>query len=212
VLQDITIQQQSLSLHPNGAIFWKEKNALLIADVHLGKVSHFRKHGSAVPQQALLDNFIKLDEVLHYFGASTLYFLGDLFHSYINQEWILFEEWVKSKTIKIVLIAGNHDIISPQKFENIGVSVCSERIVDNFLFTHHPKERTGFFNFCGHIHPGVMLSGFAKQRLLLPCFYQSKYQMILPAFGVFTGTHILEFVKDVKIYAVTKNEVILVTD
>ncbi|WP_298541963.1 ligase-associated DNA damage response endonuclease PdeM [uncultured Aquimarina sp.] len=208
--QTIQIQNQTFILHPTGAIFWEERNTLLIADLHLGKVSHFRKHGSAVPQEAILKNFEQLDTVLHAFNPSKVYFLGDLFHSFINNEWVLFSDWISKTKAEFILIVGNHDIISPHKYEEINIKLGSELILDNFLLSHYPEEREGFFNFCGHIHPGVLLGGLGKQRLRLPCFYQKENQLILPAFGEFTGNHTLEPTEKIKIYAITKKEVILV--
>lgn len=209
--QTIQIQNQTFILHPTGAMFWKEKDMLLIADLHLGKIAHFRKHGSAVPQDAILKNFEQLDTVLETFTPSKVCFLGDLFHSFINNEWILFSEWVSKTKVELLLIVGNHDIISPIKYEEIGIKLGLELILDNFLLSHHPEEREGLFNFCGHIHPGVLLEGLGKQRLRLPCFYQKENQLILPAFGEFTGNHTLEITGKVKIYAITKKEVILVS-
>ncbi|MGB5780739.1 MAG: metallophosphoesterase, partial [Eudoraea sp.] len=47
--QTIQIQDQNFILHPSGTLFWQEQATLLISDVHLGKISHFRKFGAAVP-------------------------------------------------------------------------------------------------------------------------------------------------------------------
>ncbi|MBW1298516.1 ligase-associated DNA damage response endonuclease PdeM [Aquimarina litoralis] len=211
MIQTIQIQNQSFILHPSGVIFWEERNMLLIADLHLGKVSHFRKHGSAVPQNAIQKNFEQLDTVIHLFKPSRICFLGDLFHSYLNKEWELFESWITQKSaIEFILVVGNHDIISPHKYEEIGLKVASEILIYDFLLSHHPEKREGFYNFCGHIHPGVLLGGIGKQRLRLPCFYQSEHRLILPAFGEFTGNHMLEPIENTKIYAITQTEVILV--
>jgi len=65
--QSIQIKNQEFILHPHGGIFWVEKSMLLISDVHLGKVAHFRKFGAAVPQKAIHKNFILLDEIVSYF-------------------------------------------------------------------------------------------------------------------------------------------------
>ncbi|WP_299188687.1 ligase-associated DNA damage response endonuclease PdeM [uncultured Aquimarina sp.] len=208
--QTIQIQNQNFILHPTGAMFWKEKNMLLIADLHLGKISHFRKHGSAVPQDAIIKNFEQLNTVIQTFTPSKVCFLGDLFHSFINNEWILFSEWVSNTKAQFLLIIGNHDIISPHKYEEIDIKLGTELILDNFLLSHHPEEREELFNFCGHIHPGVLLEGLGKQRLRLACFYQTENQLILPAFGEFTGNHTLDIIEKVKIYAITKKEVILI--
>ncbi|GAB2763762.1 ligase-associated DNA damage response endonuclease PdeM [Salinimicrobium soli] len=207
--KSVSIHGQNFILHPTGAIFWEEEDLLLISDVHLGKISHFRKYGSAVPRQAILGNFEKLDEVCHFFNPQKIVFLGDLFHSALNKEWIYFEEWLQNISPEVILVEGNHDIISPLKYEALGIRIYEELVLQNFLLTHHPEERSGYFNFSGHIHPGVRISGLARQTLKLPCFFKSPGQMILPAFGEFTGKHILEPKKEDEVYVVTKDEVIL---
>ena len=189
--QAITINQQTFTAHPLGGLFWIEKSMLLISDVHLGKVSHFRKFGAAVPAQAAQKNFILLDEIVEQFQPFQICFLGDLFHSSLNQEWQLFENWVAKTPAEIILVAGNHDIIAPEKFEGLGIQIFQELIIDDFLLTHHPENRGTFFNFCGHIHPAIRLQGFGRQRVKLPCFFKTKNQMILPAFGEFTGNFAL---------------------
>lgn len=196
-------------LHASGAMFWEEEELLIISDVHLGKVSHFRKYGSAVPQQAVMGNFHKMNEVLAFFEPENLIFLGDLFHSSLNQEWLLFEAWLGNIAAEVILIEGNHDIISPLKYEAVGVQLLPELVLRNFLFTHHPEERSGFFNFSGHLHPGIKINGLARQNLKLPCFFRTSHQMILPAFGEFTGKYMLSPKKGDEVYVVTGEEVIL---
>jgi len=206
-LESLKIQNQTFDLHPSGALFWQEKSILLISDVHLGKVSHFRKFGSAVPQNAIQKNFDVMDEAVNLFRPKILIFLGDLFHSSLNMEWHLFEKWASTVSSDIVLVAGNHDIISPLKYEALGIRVASEVQLDGFLLTHHPEKRDGFFNFSGHIHPAVRLSGSGRQTLRLPCFFKSQHQMIIPAFGTFTGTYILQPTETDEVFAVTGDSV-----
>ncbi|RZJ50381.1 MAG: ligase-associated DNA damage response endonuclease PdeM, partial [Chryseobacterium sp.] len=160
-----TIQNEIFILHPSGALFWKEKNLLLISDVHLGKVSHFRKHGVAIPNNAIMENFKRLNTIVEVFAPEKLIFLGDLFHSSKNQEWNLFEEWVSCCVSEITLVAGNHDIINKEHYTKIKVNVVQSLEIDNFLLTHHPTVKEGFFNFSGHIHPGVILRGLGGQSL-----------------------------------------------
>lgn len=204
----IHLHDQSFQMHFSGALFWVEKSMLLISDVHLGKVSHFRKYGAAVPQHAVQQNFDTLSTVVDCFKPRTITFMGDLFHSSINSEWILFEKWVHSITSKIILVSGNHDIISPLKYEDINIKVTSELVLDTFLLTHHPEERNGFFNFSGHIHPAIKLSGLGRQSVKLPCFYKTDAQMILPAFGEFTGSHKLEPCEGCEVFALLGDAVL----
>ncbi|MDT0605881.1 ligase-associated DNA damage response endonuclease PdeM [Croceitalea rosinachiae] len=204
----IRIKNQEFILHPHGGMFWAEKSMLLISDVHLGKVAHFRKFGAAVPQKAIHKNFILLDEIVNDFQPFQICFLGDLFHSSLNKEWQLFENWVQKTPAEILLVAGNHDIIAPEKFEALAIPIFQELIIEDFLLTHHPEERKNLFNFCGHIHPAIRLQGSGRQRLKLPCFFKKQHQLILPAFGEFTGTYTLEPTKKDEVYAIVENEVI----
>jgi DNA ligase-associated metallophosphoesterase len=205
---NLTIKDQTFQLHPLGGLFWQEKSLLLISDVHLGKVSHFRKFGAAVPRKAVHKNFVLLDMLVSNFQPFQICFLGDLFHSSLNKEWELFENWVAKTPSEIILVAGNHDIIAPEKFQQLHIPIFPELVIDDFLLTHHPEEREDHFTFCGHIHPAVKLQGFGRQRLRLPCFFKSKNQMILPAFGQFTGTHALNPSKDDEVYAIVEDTVV----
>ncbi|MEN8789425.1 MAG: ligase-associated DNA damage response endonuclease PdeM [Flavobacteriaceae bacterium] len=204
----LIIENHQFELHPTGALFWPGKKTLLISDVHLGKVTHFRKFGAAVPPSLIRKNFELLDSVMDEFMPSHLYFLGDLFHSYLNNEWQLFENWVAGKSEDITLVTGNHDIISPLKYESIGIVSTEEYVVENFYFTHEPSRKTGMFNISGHIHPAVRLKGKGRQSIKLPCFFKSQDQMILPAFGKFTGTHVLPVKNGNEVFACTKTEVL----
>ncbi|TDW48792.1 putative phosphoesterase [Flavobacterium sp. 270] len=206
----IEIKNQAFILHSSGALFWENKKLLLISDVHLGKVSHFRKHGIAIPNNAIAENFNKLTAVVALFNPEKVIFLGDLFHSSKNQEWDLFEEWVSCCVSEIILVAGNHDVIDKKHYTDINISVLQFLQIDEFLLTHHPTERKGWFNFSGHIHPGVILRGLGGQSLKLPCFYQKENQLILPAFGEFTGKHIMKPDREDIIYAIAEEHIIVI--
>ena len=204
----ITINNQSFILHQSGAVFWEEKKILLISDVHLGKVAHFRKHGMAVPEAAIFENFTRLDSVLTIFDTEIIIFLGDLFHSTINNEWDFFSEWVNKNKQQIILIEGNHDIIAKHKYTELNIEIYSQLLLESFLLTHHPTEKEGFFNFCGHIHPGIKLKGLGRQFLSLPCFFRKTNQLIFPAFGEFTGNSYMIPTENDRVYAIAKDEII----
>ncbi|ADV49179.1 metallophosphoesterase [Cellulophaga algicola DSM 14237] len=205
--ESIVLNGQTFTLHCSGALFWEEKSTLIVSDIHFGKISHFRKHGAAVPQKAIQKNFTLLETIVTQFTPKNICFLGDLFHSSLNAEWILFENWVATTNAQLYLVAGNHDIISPLRYEALNIQVVSEIVTQGFLLTHHPEEREGLFNFAGHIHPAIKLKGIGKQFLKLACFFKSNNQMILPAFGEFTGTFVLQPTKENEVYAIAKEEI-----
>ncbi|WNJ19954.1 ligase-associated DNA damage response endonuclease PdeM [Pontibacter sp. G13] len=183
---------QHLILSPQKAAYWQEESMLLIADVHFGKISHFRKHGHALPQEAMWENVRLLDELMHRFEPQTVCFLGDLFHSDYNSEWKLFAQWCGRQMAQMVLIEGNHDIMHPDVYAKIGMEVRDAWEIGPFRLTHHPEETVDHLNLCGHIHPAVRLTGLGRQALTLPCFFLSKRQMVMPAFGTFTGLHLMQ--------------------
>lgn len=210
MLETIQFGNQKFILHPTGVMFWEEQEMLLISDVHLGKISHFRKYGSAVPHSAISENFKKLTEVVDFFAPKSICFMGDLFHSSLNIEWDLFTNWISQINATCILVAGNHDIISELKYEALGIKIYSEVIQGTILLTHHPEERNGFYNICGHLHPGYKVRGVGRQVLKLRCFYLNKQQLIMPAFGEFTGNYWISPSEGDRIFVITKKEVILV--
>lgn len=206
----IEIENNNFVLHPSGSVFWEEQNILLISDVHLGKIAHFRKHGLAIPENAIVENFNRLDEVVDLFSPEKIIFLGDLFHSKINMEWNLFAYWVHKTNTEIILVEGNHDIIDKQNYVDLNIKIHPELIIEEFLLTHHPNETKGFFNFCGHVHPGIKLKDVGRQSLKLSCFFRKENQLIFPAFGEFTGNYFMKPNENDRVYAIANNEVIRV--
>ncbi|MEN0049174.1 MAG: ligase-associated DNA damage response endonuclease PdeM [Bacteroidota bacterium] len=206
--------QQHFHLHAYKAIYWQEQKALLIADLHLGKVKHFRKSGFAVPSSASNENWDKLIALLLEFKPKQVLFLGDLFHSEYNDIWEELGKLIRQfSAIKFILVKGNHDILSEENYEVVDLEVCEELLLPPFLLTHHPQEANDLphYNLAGHIHPSVRLKGDGKQYLRLPCFYFGLRQGILPAFGSFTGTATIQPKKQDRVFVIVEEEVIEVS-
>jgi metallophosphoesterase superfamily enzyme len=80
----------------------------------------------------------------------------------------------------------------------------------DLILTHEPMNEVpvGFYNLAGHLHPGVKLRGTGKQSVVLPCFYFSKHQGILPAFGSFTGIACLVPKKEDRVFVIAEDKII----
>jgi hypothetical protein len=52
------------------------------------------------------------------------------------------------------------------------------------------------------------MKGKGKQSLKFPCFYFTDSEAFMPAFGKFTGLHIIEPVKIASVFAIAENQVI----
>lgn len=205
------LQGQTFQLHPFKAIFWEERQSLLLADLHLGKVSHFQKNGFPVPQGASQENWDKLYSLLIDFAPTEVIFLGDLFHSTYNAVWEDLLSLIQQfSNIKFILVVGNHDILDIEKYEQSGMSLYESLKLPPFILTHHPLETadTSRYNLAGHIHPSVILQGSGRQRLRLPCFYFGKWQGILPAFGAFTGTANVAVQKGDQVFVISEELVL----
>lgn len=208
----ISLCGEELLLLAEKALFWPSKSALLVSDIHLGKVSHFRKAGIAVPMNASISNYTVLQDIILQYSPSDLYILGDLFHSVYNQDWERFKEFISQfSSVSSHLILGNHDILSSQEYDSTILKIYQEPIaVGPFMLSHHPIEKhtSDDYNLCGHIHPCILLKGPSRQKLRLPCFHFGEKHGVLPAFGSFTGTHAMRITKKDLIYAIADGQVI----
>jgi len=207
---------QDLLLLPQKAIYWQQEKALIVADVHLGKVGHFRKAGIAVPRDMEQNDLSVLSDLIDELHPKKIIFLGDLFHSDLNADWDWFVLWRKNfPKIELILIRGNHDIIHDSHYLNLNVALHDQLLVGPFLMLHHPLsdealQQTEGYVFCGHIHPGVSLSGRARQQVTLPCFAFGTRQAILPSFGKFTGRVAIRSQQTDRIFAVLQNKVMAI--
>jgi DNA ligase-associated metallophosphoesterase len=185
-----TIANEELWLLPQKVLFWPKRSMLIIADAHLGKASHFRKNGIALPREIALGDLATLNSLITRLAPNSVLFLGDLFHSAPNQEWEWFASWMEQHAgITFILVQGNHDAYLPNHYIQHHLRVVNQVRIGPFLFTHEPLEEPSkdFYNLCGHIHPGVRLRGKGRQYAKLPCFWFGEQQGILPAFGNLTG-------------------------
>ena len=210
---EVEISGEVFELYAQKAMFWKKNRIFLVADLHLGKISHFRRAGIAVPHRANDHNIEVLVELIQATHPERVIFLGDLFHSHYNEEWEVFGELVKHFShIPFELVMGNHDIMSDHQYTRKGIIVHDELVLHPFIFTHHPLESIPelLYNIAGHIHPGISLHGKGRQSITLPCFYFGNAQGLLPAFGSFTGLARVFPKKNDKIFVIADNKIMFV--
>lgn len=192
------------------AIFLPEFKALIIADLHLGKIEHFRNSGVGLPSKAGQETFSKLKDLIESISPEHVMFLGDLFHSVKNNSFVIFKEMLQGfEHIQFYLISGNHDILSESDYTSLRMEVKNEMWLGGFWLTHEPSQlaESQFFNIAGHIHPGILLNGKAKQSLRMACFVQSENSMILPAFGYFTGFSNVKKTSNSRIFAIAEKHI-----
>ena len=205
---EIDVAGVHLVLLPEAAIYIPSRKELLIADLHLGKVEHFRKNGIGVPGEVSDQDIETLHSLIATYLPDRVVFLGDLFHSSHNSSWSRFIKMITHfSDIDFHLVIGNHDILESEKYN--ALILCNQYDIGNIICTHEPltvpiSER---YNLCGHIHPGVRLRGKGKQYLRLPCYFFGAQTGIMPAFGSFTGLYTVKPTQEDKVYVLAENEV-----
>ena len=212
----VEVGNLSLELLPQKAVYLPSERILLIADLHLGKVNHYRKAGYPVPIKANDENTTVLIDLLNHHKPERMVFLGDLFHSHYNEEWEVLGQVMRHfQSTSFELVMGNHDIMSTLQYERHNVVIHREELrIGKLLLTHAPLEKgeAGFYNIAGHIHPGARLYGKGRQALLLPCFHFGKDHGLLPAFGSFTGLYPIRVAKGDQVYVIAEQEIIEVNN
>lgn len=208
----LSVRDFQFELSPHKALYWPEKKILLAADLHLGKINHFRKSGYPVPAGANDANTAVLIDLLNSFQPDRMIFLGDLFHSHYNQEWeVLGQVRRHFRACSFELVMGNHDIMSELQYERHELIIHRGGLeLDGLLLTHEPMttHKPEQYNIAGHIHPGAKLFGKGKQAMMLPCFFFGEHQAILPAFGNFTGLYGVRPRRNDRVFVIAEENII----
>ncbi|MBX7127682.1 MAG: ligase-associated DNA damage response endonuclease PdeM [Cyclobacteriaceae bacterium] len=205
-----SLSGMDVRLLPQKALLIPDLGTLLIADLHLGKVNHFRKAGLPVPAAANEQNSAQLIDLIRSTQARRVIFLGDLFHSHYNPEWeVLGQICNHFSAVKFELVPGNHDIMSELQYERHGIILQPTIMpLGPFLLTHDaPEPMDGGYVLSGHVHPGIRLRGRGRQALTFPCFHFGKRQGLLPSFGAFTGMKVILPEKEDQVFAIAKDEI-----
>lgn len=205
-------KEEELVLLASKAIWFPKHSALLVSDTHLGKGGHFRKAGIPIPQALAQEDLACLSDLIDQFKPQQLVFLGDLFHSDMNNDWTWFSLWRQMHhQIDMILVKGNHDILPLRFYDTLKISVVNEMTLGAFKLMHDlPKKDEEAYVISGHIHPGVRLQGKAHQQITVPCFCFGAKNCIIPAFGKFTGKAILKIKSDDKVFAVAGKKILAV--
>jgi DNA ligase-associated metallophosphoesterase len=203
-----------LQLLPGRAAFAPDERTLLVADVHFGKAASFRRLGVPVPSGTTAETLAALDALLDGTRASRLVFVGDLLHAARGRTAAVVEVvagWrARHADVDMLLVRGNHDRRAgdPPPEWRIDAVDAPWPLAGRLVVVHEPEPVAGAYAVAGHLHPAVVIGGRARDRLRLPCFHFGAQVGVLPAFGAFTGAHVVVPAPGERIFAVADERVV----
>ncbi|MCB9993070.1 MAG: ligase-associated DNA damage response endonuclease PdeM [Hyphomicrobiaceae bacterium] len=182
----LTFADQLFVPLPSGALYWPDEQTLLVADLHLEKMSSFVARGLFLPPYDSYATLRLVGRDVEATGAKRLISLGDSFHRDTGTGTLppdaraLLDRLTKD--VEWVWIAGNHDPAP----HDLGGRCCGGLSIRDITLTHEPAavhDRV----IAGHLHPAarVYINGRSTRR---PCFAADDRLLLMPAYGVSTGS------------------------
>jgi DNA ligase-associated metallophosphoesterase len=212
---DVTFGGQQFLLTSDRAVYWPAARTLFLADLHFGKAATFRAFGVPVPSGTTAKDLMRLSALIGCFAPQRLLILGDMLHakeSHVVTDQLLV--WRRAHAqLAIELVVGNHDLRAGEPAEELGIHVHVEPLVEQGIaFEHEPPDPSGpppaLATIAGHVHPIVRLSDYDGSGVRVPCFVVEEKQMIVPAFGSFTGGWKMDRIAGRKLYVSAAGRVV----
>jgi uncharacterized protein len=195
------LDRLGLTLLSERAVWQEEARTLWIADLHLGKAASFRALGQPAPAGTTQENLRRLSALIEAHEALRLVVLGDFLHARAGRTPALFAQLAAWRAglsgVEIVVVRGNHDVRAGDAPDDCGFETVDEPFSLLGVEGWHEAPpladaAEGPVILSGHLHPAAWLSGPGRDRLRLPCFCLRAREIVLPAFGEFTGGHPVE--------------------
>lgn len=170
-----------------GALFWPDRRALILADLHLEKASWYARGGQMLPPYDSLATLDRLEALMDRHAARELWMLGDSFHDPEGPARLPVAVAARLKGlvsgVDWTWITGNHDDGSGGA---LGGRVLAEAAVDGVMLRHQADPADARPELSGHYHPKWRV-GARGRMVSRRCFVQGETRMILPAFGALAG-------------------------
>ncbi|RJL18084.1 ligase-associated DNA damage response endonuclease PdeM [Paracoccus siganidrum] len=166
---------------PSGALWWPERQTLILADLHLGRSERYaRRGGPLLPPWDLADTLDRLGAEIEALQPLRVVSLGDGFDDDLAGRAIAADAarrlWHLAQGRDWIWVAGNHDPL-PAGPGLPGRSL--DELRDGIALRHIAGQGP---DVSGHMHPVLRLAGRNWR-----CFVLGRDHLVLPAFGTYTG-------------------------
>jgi uncharacterized protein len=211
---DIELAGNTFQLFADCGLFWPAQSILFVADTHFGKEATFRQAGIPVPSGTTNATLAKIVRMLHRTNAKHFCILGDMLHAkssiakHVSEAIEQF--FAEFRGVEVSLVRGNHDAKVGPLPSTWPIDVVDPgKLIGSVALGHHPSTIPvgADVYLCGHIHPALRVSSRTERLGKMRCFWYSGGQLVLPAIGEFTGTHVITLAPNDRAWIVAENQI-----
>jgi DNA ligase-associated metallophosphoesterase len=183
----ILVNGERVTLLTAGALWVDSQKALVFADLHFEKGSHYATKGVLLPPYDTRTTLRRIATLMKNLRPERVISLGDAFHDAGAESRLDEEDAGRLATLTAAAdwlwILGNHDPEPPARFS--GAVEAAARI-GALLFRHEPQLPAEAGEVAGHLHPVARVRterGAIRRR----CYVTDGARLVMPAFGAYTG-------------------------
>lgn len=184
---DIAINNERLTLLPEGALWWPEHRVLTVADLHFEKGSSYGLRGQFLPPYDTRTTLRRLCDLARTYTPQTIIALGDSFHDREGPDRLDPKDGAQLRALtaahEFIWITGNHDADAAAACGGVAVETVKR---GGLVFRHEPEAGDAPGEICGHLHPKACVV-VKDRRISRFCFLSDGRRMVMPAFGAYTG-------------------------
>ncbi|WP_424964675.1 ligase-associated DNA damage response endonuclease PdeM [Dinoroseobacter sp. S375] len=187
--QDFSFAGAALRALPSGALWWPERQVLVVSDLHLGKSERIaRRNGALLPPYETTETLSRLEADLAATKPDEVICLGDSFDDPAASRALpapLRDRIALAQSgRRWIWVEGNHD---PGPLDLVGQQ-ATEWHNGPLRFRHIAEDGTPSpGEVSGHYHPKCSLQLRGGRRVSRACFLLDATRLILPAYGAYTG-------------------------
>jgi DNA ligase-associated metallophosphoesterase len=182
----LALNGAQLVAESSGAVLWRERGWLIVADLHLEKGSAFAARGVPLPPYDTAATLGALERLVARERPARVLCLGDSFHDRGALARMGGDELRRLSAlcsgVPWLWITGNHDPVPPE----LGGAAAGEIAEGPLQFRHEARPGPAAGELSGHFHPKAAVRTRLR-RVTGRCFASDGRRLILPAFGAYAG-------------------------
>ncbi len=189
------------------ALYLRDFDALVIADLHLGFEEVSAEHGLFLPRVQLKKLIKKVEKLLNLSGASKVIINGDVKHCFSKltyqerSEVSEFIKFLRDKGLEVYITRGNHDNYISLILSKYDIPLYEYMLINDILLIHgheyYPMATSHVkIIIIGHEHPSISIRDELGHVTKLSCFLKVPLKtgqelVIIPALSIYAlGTRV----------------------